>query len=104
MKSIKIFFLALLHLVACSGTLEPFPGYSKNPNPLFNPDLMDNCEEICIEQLIDCLLDCENVECESQCRRTSINCNNGKQLLGTAWNCLLILFSMSMYVRLLRWM
>ena len=42
---------------------------------------MDKCEEVCIDEMVDCLLKCENVECESQCRRTLLDCNDGKQLL-----------------------
>ena len=83
MELVKIYLVALLNhlasIVACSSTLEPIRGNYNNSSPFSNLDLMDECEEKCTDQLIECLLSCETVECETECRRAEVNCSNGKQ-------------------------
>ena len=39
-------------------------------------DFMDKCEEKCVDDLIKCFSECENVECETKCRRTFGDCND----------------------------
>ena len=79
MNSVKIHFVVLLNLasvVAYSETLEQIQGSYNNSDLLSNPVLMNECEENCVDQLIDCLSSCETVECETECRRAEVDCFN----------------------------
>ena len=74
-----------------------------NDNICSDLNLMNRCHAKCIDELVECLLECETDQCKTECRRNQGNCNNG--IIITINKYFLFYYSsMSMWKRLLWWL